>query len=176
MPYADRLRDISDWYRQIWAESLGKKLGLEGRSAPPFAAQTPLKALGVTDQHSQLQLYLEGPNDKLITILETPTFERSLKIPDVLPNMTGIDYMRGKTMNRLIASERKATADALREANRPLLRIVLPRINAHTVAQLLYMLEVETAMAGRLFGVNAFDQPAVESIKVFTRKYMEGKR
>lgn len=176
MPYADRLRDISDWHRQIWAESLGKKQGLDGRAAPPFAAQTPLKALGVTDQHSQLQLYLEGPNDKLITILETPSFERSLKIPDASPGVKGIGYLRAKTMNRLIASERKATADALRKANRPLLRIVLPRINAHTVAQLFYMLQVETAMAARLFGVNAFDQPAVESIKVLTREYMEGKR
>ena len=176
MPYTDRLRDISDWYRQLWAESLGKRLGLDGQAVPPFAAQTPIKALGVTDQHSQLQQFLEGPNDKVVTILETPTFERNLKIPDVLPSLTGIDYMRGKTMNRLIASERKATADALREADRPVLGIVLPRINAHTIAQLLYMLEVETAMAGQLFGVNAFDQPAVEAIKIFTREYMEGKK
>lgn len=172
MPYSDRLRDVADWYRQLWAESLGKETGLDGRKRSQPAGQTPVKALGVTDQHSQLQLYLEGPNDKVVTILEETTFERSLKIPDLLPGARGLGYLRGKTMNQLMAAERKATADALREAARPVIRVTLPRVNEHTLGQLLYMLEVETAMAGRLLGVNAFDQPAVESIKVFTRKYM----
>ncbi len=172
MPYSDRLRDVADWYRQLWAESLGKNTGLRGGTSQACAAQTPVKALGVTDQHSQLQLYLEGPNDKVITLLEQSSFGRSVKIPKALPKAAGLAYLQGKTMNRLMASERKATADALREAARPVLRVTLPRVDEHTIGQLLYMLEVETAMAGRLFNVNAFDQPAVEAIKVFTRKYM----
>ena len=175
MPYSDRLRDVADWHRQLWAESLGKQNSLNGNKALRCRAQTPVTALGVTDQHSQLQLYLEGPNDKVITILEQSAFERSLKIPDCPAGKGGVGYLRAKTMNRLIASERKATADVLRDAGRPVIRITLPQVNEHAMGQLLYMLEVETAMAGRLFNVNAFDQPAVESIKVLARKYMGGK-
>jgi glucose-6-phosphate isomerase len=130
----------------------------------------------VTDQHSQLQLYLEGPNDKLVTIIEDSKFDRNLKIPDSLPKARELDYLRGKTMNKLIAAERKATTDALRDAKRPVIRVTLPQVNAHTLGQLMHMLEVETAMAGQLLGVNAFDQPAVESIKVLTRKYLGVKR
>lgn len=172
MPYSDRLRDIADWYRQLWAESLGKKESLDGSHKTLFAGQTPVKALGVTDQHSQLQLYLEGPNDKIITILEEKKFQHRMPIPRGPAGIRGIGYLRGKSMQRLIAAECRATADALREASRPVIRVVLPTVNANTIGQLLYMLEVETAMAGRLFNVNAFDQPAVEAIKVFTRRYM----
>ncbi len=172
MPYSDRLRDVPDWYRQLWAESLAKNAPLDGSAPLSCAAQTPIKALGVTDQHSQLQLFLEGPNDKVITILEQSAFGRSLKIPNTVRKTAGVAYLQGKTMNRLIASERKATADALRDADRPVIRVTLPRVDEHAIGQLLYMLEVETAMAGRLFNVNAFDQPAVEAIKVFTRRYM----
>lgn len=176
MPYADGLRDVADWYRQLWAESLGKRLSLDGQRNNVFAGQTPVKALGVTDQHSQLQLYLEGPNDKLITVIEVARFRKTVGIPDSMPAMKELDYLRGTTMNKLLASERKATIGALLESNRPVIRIGLPRIDEHTVAQLLYMLEVETAMAGQLFGVNAFDQPAVERIKVLTRDYLGRRR
>ncbi len=175
MPYSDRLRDVADWYRQLWAESLGKEDSLSGKKPLQSRAQTPVAALGVTDQHSQLQLYLEGPNDKVITILEQSAFDRSLKIPNFSARKGGVDYLRAKTMNRLIASERKATVDALRDADRPVINVAFPQVNEHTIGQLLYMLEVETAMAGQLFDVDAFDQPAVEAIKVFTRKYMGGK-
>ncbi len=176
MPYSDKLRDVADWYRQLWAESLGKKLSLDGRNESLFAGQTPIKSLGVTDQHSQLQLYLEGPNDKLITILEEQRFNSSLRIPAGPKGLPGADFMIGKTMNLLMTSECRATADALRSAGRPVIRVMLPTVNAHTIGQLLYMLEVETAMAGRLFNVDAFDQPAVEAIKIYTREYMRKSR
>lgn len=176
MPYSDRLREVADWYRQLWAESLGKKESLDGRHKNLFTGQTPVKALGVTDQHSQLQLYLEGPNDKIITVLEEKTFKQRMPIPRGPAGVQGVGYLRGKTMNRLIESECRATVDALRDAQRPVIRVTLPTVNANTVGQLLYMLEVETAMAGRLFNVNAFDQPAVEAIKVFTRRYMRSRR
>ena len=172
MPYADGLRDVADWYRQLWAESLGKKLSLDGEEV--YAGQTPVKALGATDQHSQVQLYREGPNDKIFNVLEVARFEKSMKIPDVLREVEGLGYLRGKTMNKLMNAELVGTLDALRSSQRPVIRVVLPRLNAHTLAQLLYMLEVETAMSGRLYNVNTFDQPGVEEGKQIARRLMGG--
>ncbi|MCH7958928.1 MAG: glucose-6-phosphate isomerase [Candidatus Hydrogenedentes bacterium] len=171
MAYSDALSDVSDWYRQLWAESLGKRR-VSPDGPEQHVGQTPVKALGVTDQHSQLQLYLEGPNDKTITVLEETRFRKDLRIPSIFPKSAGMAYLAGQSLGKLMDAERRATIDALREAKRPVMRITLPTVNAHTVAQLLYMLEMETAMAGQLFGVNAFDQPAVERIKVLTRRYM----
>lgn len=170
MPYADALRDVADWHRQLWAESLGKRLSLDGEEV--YAGQTPIKSLGVTDQHSQVQLYREGPNDKIFNIIEVTKFDRTLRIPSVLNDITQFDYLRGKTMNKLMAAELRGTMDALKISNRPVSRIILPRINAHTVAQLLYMLEVETAMAGRLYNVQTFDQPGVDEGKKIARALM----
>ena len=173
MPYSDALRDMADWYCQLWAESLGKKNGLDGREV--YSGQTPIKALGATDQHSQIQLYREGPNNKLINVLEAGGFDTALRSPDTLEVLTELDYLRGKTMNKLMAAELQGTVDALTLSKRPVSRITLPRVNEHTVAQLLYMLEAETAMAGRLYGVNTFDQPGVEEGKQISRKLMGGK-
>ena len=172
MPYADGLRDVADWYRQLWAESLGKRWSLDGEEA--FTGQTPVKALGATDQHSQIQLYREGPNDKIINILEVRKFDTNLRIPDTLGSIKALDYLRGATMNKLMAAELRGTMDALKLSSRPVSRVVLPRINTHTVAQLLYMLEAETAMAGRLYNVNTFDQPGVEEGKQIARRLMGG--
>ena len=173
MPYADGLADVADWYRQLWAESLGKRLSLDGQDV--FAGQTPVKALGATDQHSQIQLYREGPNDKIINILEVGRFEKTLRIPDSLSSIGALDYLRGASMNKLMAAELRGTMDALKLSGRPVSRIVLPRVNAHTIGQLLYMLEVETAMAGRLYNVQTFDQPGVEEGKRIARELMGGK-
>jgi len=173
MPYADALCDVADWYRQLWAESLGKKFDLQDREV--YAGQTPVKALGATDQHSQIQLYREGPNDKILNIIEVDRFEKRLKIPHSIPHISEFDYLRGKTMNKLMKAELRGTLDALKMSRRPVVRIVLPRVDANTVAQLLYMLEVETAMAGRLYNVQTFDQPAVQDGKDIARKLMSGK-
>jgi glucose-6-phosphate isomerase len=172
MPYADGLRDIADWYCQLWAESLGKRLDLEGNEV--FAGQTPIKALGATDQHSQVQLYREGPNDKIFNILEVRRFNTSLRIPDTLSSIKELDYLRNKSMNKLMSAELRGTMDALKASQRPVMRITLPRLNAYTVAQVLYLLEVETAMAGRLYNVNTFDQPGVEEGKKIARRLMGG--
>ncbi len=170
LTYANGLYSVADWYRQLWAESLGKRYSLDGEEV--FAGQTPIKALGATDQHSQIQLYREGPNDKLINTLEVKKFAKTVPIPNVLASIDKLSYLRGATMNRLMAAELQGTIDALKLSQRPVARIILPRVNAHTVAQVLYMLEVETAMAGRLFNVNAFDQPGVEEGKRIARKLM----
>ena len=173
MPYADSLRDVADWYRQLWAESLGKRLSLDKRQV--YSGQTPIKALGVTDQHSQVQLYCEGPNDKIINVIEVERFDETLRIPPALKSIAAFDYLRGKTMNDLMDCELHGTIDALTACRRPVSRISLPEVNAYTVAQLIYMFEVETAMAGRLFNVNAFDQPGVEQGKINARARMTKK-
>lgn len=170
MPYSDALRDVADWYRQLWAESLGKRLSLDGEEV--FAGQTPIKALGATDQHSQVQLYREGPNDKIFNIIEVSRFDKTLRVPAVLNGIAEFNYLRGQTMNKLMAAELRGTVDALKVSGRPVTRVILPKVNAHTVAQLLYMLEVETAMAGRLYNVNTFDQPGVEEGKNIARALM----
>lgn len=170
--YANGLYSIADWYRQLWAESLGKRYSLDGEEV--MAGQTPIKALGAADQHSQVQLYREGPNDKLINTLEVRKFAKTQKIPDTLTSIKPLGYLRGATMNKLMAAELQGTIDALKISERPVSRIILPRVNAHTVAQVLYLLEVETAMAGRLYNVDAFNQPGVEEGKKIARRLMGG--
>ena len=172
MPYADALRDVADWYRQLWAESLGKRYDLNNNEV--YAGQTPIKALGATDQHSQVQLYREGPNDKIITVIEVKNFGSTLRIPDTLTSLRELDYLRGSSMNKLMAAELRGTMDALKGSQRPVCLVSMPRVNENTVAQLLYMLEVETAMAGRLYNVNTFDQPGVEEGKKIARRLMGG--
>jgi glucose-6-phosphate isomerase len=173
MPYSDAMRNVADWYKQLWAESLGKRYSLDKKEV--FAGQTPVNALGATDQHSQIQLYREGPNDKILNVIEIQRFEKSLRIPDTLKTIRDVDYLRTKTMNKLMAAELRGTMDALKASQRPVVRIILPRINAHTIGQLFYMLEVETAVAGCLYNVNTFDQPGVEEGKVIARRLMGGK-
>lgn len=172
MPYSDGLRDVADWYRQLWAESLGKKNDLDGMKV--YVGQTPVKALGATDQHSQVQLYREGPNNKVFTVLEVLEFSETVPVPDSLVCVPDLAYLHGATMNELMAAELEGTVEALTHSQRPVIRISMPRINANTVAQLLYLLEVETAMAGQLYHVNAFDQPGVEEGKRIARRLMGG--
>jgi len=167
MPYSQPLRDVADWFRQLWAESLGK----ENRHGQKIG-QTPVKARGVTDQHSQLQLYLDGPNDKVTLFIGVDRTARDIDIPDSLPETEGTGYLIGHTMADLLDAERAATEVSLRNGCRPNLTISLPEVNAHTVGQLLFLFETATAMAGELYELNAFDQPAVERIKDGTHAIM----
>ncbi len=160
MPYSYHLKDLTDWYRQLWAESLGKAYALDGSEV--HIGPTPVKALGATDQHSQVQLYREGPNDKLFTFLQVENFNRDIKIgpaPDCAPEL---EYLANKDLSELFNSEKKATEFALLESKRPCLTIVLPEVNAYAVGQFIYLFEVTTSLAGALFGINPYDQPAVE--------------
>ncbi len=175
MPYSDALRDVADWFRQLWAESLGKIRKHPETGKEEFVGQTPIKALGATDQHSQVQLFREGPNNKVFTIIEEREYQQTEAIPEALMFLPQVAYLRGKSMNQLMAAELQGTMDALKKSKRPVMRISLPRVNAYTVGQLMYMLEVETAMAGKLYGVNAFDQPGVEEGKKIARKLMGAK-
>lgn len=169
MPYSSRLKYVSDWYVQLWAESLGKNKDNNGNDVN--IGPTPIKALGATDQHSQIQLYNEGPNDKVINFIRVKEFDTTLEIPRIF-EYTGIGYLGGKTINQLINAEADSTRVALSDYSRPTITITLDKVDAYNVAQLLYMLEVQTAIAGELYNINTFNQPGVEQAKNYTYALM----
>ncbi len=169
MPYSDRLRFIADWYCQLWAESLGKERDKDNNIVN--TGQTPVKALGVTDQHSQIQLYNEGPNDKIINFLRVSEFDTELEIPNIF-EYTGISYLGGKTINQLYNAEADSTMASLIDYKRPNVTITIPKVNPYYLGQLLYMFEVQTAITGALYNINAFDQPGVEQQKNYTYALM----
>jgi glucose-6-phosphate isomerase len=160
MPYSTSLYSLADWFRQLWAESLGKQNGLTKKNV--FAGQTPIKALGTTDQHSQVQLYREGPNDKIITFLEVERFNQKVAIPQAFKDVKTLSYLPGSTLQSLINSEKLATEYALLESQRPTMSVVFPQISSQTVGQFLYMYEVAVSYMGGLFEINTYDQPAVQ--------------
>jgi glucose-6-phosphate isomerase len=160
MPYSYALKDLADWYRQLWAESLGKRQNLA--KVDVYVGPTPVKALGTTDQHSQVQLYREGPNDKLFTFLQIKEFSRDVEIGRAPGCAPKLDYLAGTKMSKLLNSEKSATEYALLQSHRPCLTITFEEINPHTIGQFIYLYEVTTSLAGLLFGINAYDQPAVE--------------
>ena len=165
MPYSHNLKDIADWFRQLWAESLGKKLNNKGEVIN--IGPTPVKALGVTDQHSQLQLYMEGPYDKIITFLSVSEFNFQMKIPGFYNH-----YLGNHTLNELLKSEEKATLLALTQNKRPNCTLVLPKICAYTLGQLIYLLEMATVCLGELFDIDPLNQPGVELGKELTYALM----
>ncbi len=169
MPYSSRLKYISDWFAQLWAESLGKENDNNGNRVN--IGPTPVKALGATDQHSQIQLYNEGPNNKLINFIRVKEFDTTLEIPKIF-GFTGIGYLGGKTINDLINSEANATRVALTDYKRPNVTIYLDKVDAYNIGQLLYMLEVQTAIAGELYNINTYNQPGVEQAKNYTYALM----
>lgn len=164
MPYADSLKLMADWYAQLWAESLGKNETLDGK--PCNVGQTPIKTLGVTDQHSQLQLYTEGPYDKALTFLKVDAFRAETPIPHGCDDIPTIAFLGGKSHNQLIEAERKGTEYALYKSGRMSQTITLPEVNANTVGQLIYFFELVTAYAGALMNINTFNQPGVEESKI----------
>jgi len=170
MPYADALFGISDWFRQLWAESLGKKLSVDNEVV--YVGQTPIKALGAIDQHSQIQLYTEGPNDKLIQLIAIGKYRDTVEIPNPPESIPDLAYLKGGELGDLLDKERLATAWALARAERPNLTITTPVIDAFAVGEFFYMLELQTVMAGALYNVNPFGQPGVEAGKNATYALM----
>jgi glucose-6-phosphate isomerase len=166
MPYANALYLLADWYRQLWAESLGKQVDVTGETV--YAGFTPIKALGTTDQHSQIQLYREGPNDKVVGFLEVESFgEEDMAIPRGL-GVEAIAYLEGRTVSGLLNAEKRATEFALVESQRPNFTIRWPRIDAFHVGQFIYLWEMATAYAGLMLNIDTYNQPAVETGKVAT--------
>lgn len=160
MPYADGLTAFADWFVQLWAESLGKAADLSGREV--HAGQTPLCAVGAVDQHSQLQLFVEGPNDKMVAFLKVGRFPDPGPIPRVHADVGSMAYLGGHTLAELLNIEQAATEMVLTQRQRPNLRIDVPELNAFALGQLFFLFEVMTAFAGGLYHVNPFDQPGVE--------------
>ena len=169
MPYSEKLKYISDWFIQLWAESLGKEYNRNGEKINN--GQTPVKALGATDQHSQVQLFNEGPNDKVITFIRVKNFDTTIEIPKIF-EYTGIGYLGGKSINDLLNAEADSTRVALADYKRPTMTITLEKIDEYSIAQLFYMFQVQTAIAGELYNVNAFSQPGVEQAKNYTYALM----
>lgn len=178
MPYADSLRYLADWYAQLWAESLGKNEHRDG--TPCVAGQTPVKSLGVTDQHSQMQLYTEGPDDKVITFLRVEDFRSKITIPVGCEEFSDVSFLCGHTLNELIDTELRATQYAVLKAAKPSWTITFPEVNEYTLGQVMYYFEMMTAFAGELLDIDAFNQPGVEEGKnatyaLFGRKGYENK-
>lgn len=162
MPYADGLRDLSDWFVQLWAESLGKS---------EQVGPTPFRAVGATDQHSSVQLMMEGPKDKVVILVRvaSPRADLAIKVPDAYREHAEFAYLDGHGMAALLDAELTSTEAALRHAGRPTVRITIPRLDARSMGELLMLLELATAYAGGLYGVNPFDQPGVEAGKRYTQ-------
>jgi len=161
MPYSDALYQVAIWFRQLWAESLGKAADISGN--PVHYGQTPIAALGTTDQHSQLQLYMEGPYNKMITFLLVENHGAGLAIGQE----TGNDYryLAGHDLGEILNIEGRSTQLALTAAGRSNMSIILPEVNPFTIGQLLFLLEVQTVFTGGLYNINPMDQPGVQASK-----------
>lgn len=163
MPYADGLKLMADWYAQLWGESLGKAVDLDGNKVN--VGQTPVKALGVTDQHSQVQLYTEGPFDKVITLIGVDNYRKEVIIPDGCEDIPSVNFLCGHTMNQLITAEMNATEYALTKSGKLNNKITLPEINAFTMGQLMMFFMLQTAYTGAMLNIDTFNQPGVEEGK-----------
>ncbi|HBF11235.1 glucose-6-phosphate isomerase [Thermotoga neapolitana] len=164
MAYSNRMTYLVDWYRQLWAESLGKRYNLKGEEV--FTGQTPVKAIGATDQHSQIQLYNEGPNDKVITFLRLENFDREIIIPDT--GREELKYLARKRLSELLLAEQTGTEEALRKNDRPNMKVIFDRLTSYNVGQFFAYYEAATAFMGYLLEINPFDQPGVELGKKIT--------
>ena len=165
-PYSQALWKFGFWFKQLWGESLGKKLDRRGRDV--YYGQTPTAALGVTDQHSQLQLFIEGPNDKSFLFWDVKKFRNALPIHHSFSKFDSMAYLEGKTMADLFHAEKQATEIALTEAGRPNATVVVDRIDEETVGNLIMFSQYVTAYAGEFYDIDAFDQPGVEYGKKLT--------
>ncbi len=164
MPYADPLRDLADWFVQLWAESLGKHRSAGDAGVGP----TPLNALGATDQHSKVQLFMEGPPDKTVSFVAVKERSTDVDIPSLHKDVKELGYLGGHRLGELLDIEQRATAGALARRGRPNLTIHVDRVDAWHLGALFMLLELATIYAGRLYGVNPLDQPGVELGKQFT--------
>ncbi len=170
MPYSNSLYDMADWYRQLWAESLGKQKNRYGVDV--FVGQTPVKALGTTDQHSQVQLYTEGPNDKVFTFITVEETSHNYIIPNLFPENNKINYLNNKSLQNLLNTERLATEVALFKAQRPNNNIIFPEITEENIGEFIYAYELQTVFVGKLLEINPLNQPGVETGKIATYAMM----
>lgn len=167
MPYSDALRDFAAWFVQLWAESLGKR-----RPDGTHVGPTPIASLGATDQHSQVQLFMEGPADKTVTFIAVREHPRDVRIPELHADVPELAYLGGHSLAELIDIEQRATAGALAQRGRPNMTLTMDRVDAAHVGALVMLLEYATAFAGELYEIDAFNQPGVELGKQFAYAMM----
>jgi glucose-6-phosphate isomerase len=166
MPYTDRLREFAEWYRQLWAESLGKRVNRHGHTV--YTGPTPVGSVGATDQHSQVQLFMEGPTDKVITFIAVDDFGEDVAIPDRPSLPAELSYLPGHTLGGLLRAEYEATSAALSSAGRMNMTLRIPRLDAESLGHLIMFYQIATGYAGAWYGINPFDQPGVEMGKRLT--------
>ena len=166
MPYADRLREFAEWYRQLWAESLGKRV--DRRDQPVHVGPTPVAAVGATDQHSQVQLFMEGPFDKVLTFMRVEDLGPDVPIPGGADLPPDLAYLPGHTLGELLHAECDATSAALSRMGRMNMTLRLPDVTTETFGEAVMFFEIATGYAGVWYGVNPFDQPGVELGKKLT--------
>jgi glucose-6-phosphate isomerase len=166
MPYSDRLREFGEWYRQLWAESLGKRVDREGKTV--HVGPTPLLAIGASDQHSQLQLFMEGPFDKVITFVEVESMEEEVPIPDRSDLPPDLAYLPGHSLADLLRTELEATATALAQSGRMNCTLRFPDLTARTLGEAIMFFQLATGFAGAWYGIDPFNQPGVELGKRLT--------
>jgi glucose-6-phosphate isomerase len=171
MPYNYALREVGFWFRQLWAESLGKAHSLSGQEI--HVGPTPIAALGPTDQHSQVQLYREGPADKTFTFIAVNETPRDIHIPQEVPAVESLQYLRGLSLDTILKAELDGTEASLQEVGRSTCRITIDCLDAWNVGALLIFFELATAYAGSLFAINPYDQPGVERGKEITRDRLQ---
>ena len=163
MPYCDRLAEFGLWYGQLWAESLGKS----------GEGTTPIRAIGTVDQHSQIQLYLDGPADKMYTLVLTDTAGQGPNLSDTMADIEGLAYLRGRTIGDLLSVAGRATAETLANNGRPTRILRVPAVDEAAMGALMMHFMLETVIAAHLIGVDPYDQPAVEEGKTLARVYLE---
>ena len=172
MPYTDRLREFAEWYRQLWAESLGKRVDRQGRTV--HTGPTPVAAIGATDQHSQVQLFMEGPFDKVITFAVVDDLGEDVRIPggaaapNAPPLPKDLAYLPGHTLGELLRAEYQATATALAQMGRMSCTLRLSDLSAETLGEVIMFFQIATGYAGAYYGIDPFDQPGVELGKKLT--------
>ena len=166
MPYSDLLAGVAEWFCQLWAESLGKERDLKGKKV--LGAQCPVRALGATDQHSQLQLYMDGPDDKLVHFIRVERSPQTAPIPRLYSEQEDLGYLGGHDLGELLRAEQAATEMALAKKGRMSATIVLDSVTPESIGQLLFLYQIQTVFAAGLYGIDPFDQPAVEQGKRLT--------
>lgn len=166
MPYSDALRGLGNWFVPLWAESLAKMIDVDGR--PVQAGQNPIAAVGASDQHTRLQLFAEGPNDKILTFIRVEDHGARVDIPEGYGDLESVAYLGGRTLGELLNLEQRATEVSLGELGRMTTTLHVPSVNAFTVGQLIYLLQVQAVLVATLHRVNPFNQPGIEAGKRLT--------
>jgi glucose-6-phosphate isomerase len=171
MPYSNRLQTLAKWYTQLLSESIGKKYNLEKKVT--HTGITPVPALGATDQHSQLQLFQEGPTDKLIMFVEVQNHQSQRYLPEEYTNLEKFNFLQNRSLEDLIQAELQGTRQSLTESEKPNVTLSIPRVDEYSLGGMFMFLELSVAFLGEFLNINTFDQPGVERSKILTKKILK---